>query len=276
MKKRDVRQIFDQSDDYDEQFKGQLGRAVDKAERHSVFEYIYNDKPQGIVLDLGCGTGRYTIDLLNQSTRVIGLDLSPKMVKIAKKKLGKNSPLNHVDFLLGDAEKLPFKRYSFDTIICVRVIQHVPDLQKFVNELARILKQDGKVIILTYNLLNPLHFLKSRIEGFLATHPRLANNELLKKIGAEFFVKDNDYSLWRIKFTLEKVGLAVKEWNTVLLIPHNFFTVANTPLLPKTTIPTLSKLLHLMDGLLKLPIVKYFGSRLVIKCGRNRLLNFKE
>jgi|SRR5208283_967834 len=64
-------------------------------------------KPQGIVLDVACGTGRYTIPLSNEGYDVVGLDISPNLLKIAKTRL------NSMQLVKADMRHLPFKPQAF-------------------------------------------------------------------------------------------------------------------------------------------------------------------
>ncbi len=97
------------------------------------------------ILDVGCGKGDW-ISFLNRTglrTRaLVGLDVSPKEVTVAK---SRNSARN-AGFLRATIEKLPFKKNSFDIIICNVVLPYV-DQKKAIEELSRVLDEDGVIFV---------------------------------------------------------------------------------------------------------------------------------
>jgi ubiquinone/menaquinone biosynthesis C-methylase UbiE len=99
-------------------------------------------KPQGKVLDAGCGTGMATQFLLH-CDRVEALDFSGGMLKELRKNLGWPDNLNTVQ---GDLRKLPFADASFDSVLCANALQHLtPDVQpKAAAELMRVLTVGGR------------------------------------------------------------------------------------------------------------------------------------
>lgn len=103
-----------------------------------------NIKKGDIVLDLGCGNGRYYDYLKKKEANYVGIDNSEKLIEIA----GKKHPL--ADFRTGDALNLPFKDDYFDKIIAVAVLHHIPSEEfrlRFLKEIKRVLKDNGVVII---------------------------------------------------------------------------------------------------------------------------------
>ena len=92
------------------------------------------------ILDLGGGTGGYTMELAKSSKVVYGLDFN--MSKVPFKK-------DNIALLKGDATNLPFKDNSFDFIFCSSLIEHIQDQNKVINEINRILKHD-KFCYLSY------------------------------------------------------------------------------------------------------------------------------
>jgi ubiquinone/menaquinone biosynthesis C-methylase UbiE len=100
------------------------------------------------ILDLGCGYGRFTIPLKKSGYDIIGLDISPYLINIAKNR-SKEQNIK-VNFKLGDMRKLPFKNNSFDSTICMSAFSElvkVSDQIKSITEIYRILKKSGIAII---------------------------------------------------------------------------------------------------------------------------------
>ena len=90
------------------------------------------------ILDLGCGTGLITRHV--NCREIIALDINQWAVKKAK------SRLEHIKFVVGDAENLPFKSDSFDIIICTDVLEHLLNPKQSLQELHRVMKSGAKLI----------------------------------------------------------------------------------------------------------------------------------
>jgi ubiquinone/menaquinone biosynthesis C-methylase UbiE len=89
----------------------------------------------GRALDVACGTGMSTTALAEFTDTVVGLDISPEMMRVAP-------PSPNVTFMLGSAEQLPFVDASFDAVTCSSGI-HWFDQQRFFEELQRVVRVDG-------------------------------------------------------------------------------------------------------------------------------------
>ena len=107
------------------------------------------------VLDIGCGNGRL-YQLFTQNTRFIendtiiyvGLDISEKLIEIAKDKYPE------CKFVVGDMRELPFEENSFDVAFNLVAFHHLPDREsqlKALQEVNRVMKKGGKVILLNWN-----------------------------------------------------------------------------------------------------------------------------
>ena len=95
------------------------------------------------ILDLGCGTGMFLSELVEHGRLVVGVDVSPKMLKIAKKRaVGAN-------LILADADHLPFTNGCFDAVVSITLLQNMPDPSATTKEIARITKSGGMVILTT-------------------------------------------------------------------------------------------------------------------------------
>lgn len=99
------------------------------------------------ILDVGCGKANI-YDYLSEKIQYFGIDISPTAIKIQK--LRNNKHPNRL-FLIGDASKIPFESNYFDAVMCVGVLEHVPDSQAVCRELYRILKEGGRCVIVVPN-----------------------------------------------------------------------------------------------------------------------------
>ncbi len=151
---------------YDDWFNTRIGKYVDKTEKHLVFQNLKTLK--GLALDLGCGTGIYTLELEKRGLKVFGLDLSKNMLQLAKKKV-KSSLL-----LRGNAYSLPFKNETFDLVLSITLFEFIDQPMKVLKEVYRVLKPEGEVLIGTMNGKS-LWFLFKRLKSrFVETAYRYA------------------------------------------------------------------------------------------------------
>jgi len=100
------------------------------------------------VLEIGSGLG---VDAKNYSlagANIVVSDLSDKSLRLVKKRFG-DAELKG-QFVVEDAENIPFKNASFDLVYSIGVLHHTPDTQQAIDEIRRILKPKGKAIIMLY------------------------------------------------------------------------------------------------------------------------------
>jgi ubiquinone/menaquinone biosynthesis C-methylase UbiE len=96
----------------------------------------------GKVLDVGCGTGALLDQLQSCSEELWGVDLSSEALKYC-------SLRGHKNLILADANNTPFPSAYFDVITAIGVIEHLDDDDAFLNEMRRLLKPNGTLIMLT-------------------------------------------------------------------------------------------------------------------------------
>ncbi|GAB4364352.1 MAG: bifunctional demethylmenaquinone methyltransferase/2-methoxy-6-polyprenyl-1,4-benzoquinol methylase UbiE [Calditrichia bacterium] len=112
------------------------------------------------VLDCATGTGDVFLSLFQNSTRVhkgIGLDPAQKMLQIGRQKVSGNGFQSLIQLFPGDAMFLPFSENSFHTITIAFGIRNVQDVNRALQEMYRVLKPGGRVLILEFSLPgNPL------------------------------------------------------------------------------------------------------------------------
>ncbi len=92
------------------------------------------------VLDLGCGNGKTSAALMDQGAVVTGIDFSPSAVGSCRKLFGDRGT-----FTEADVRSLPFEDQTFDRVVSVHVIEHVPesDVIKAAGEIVRVLRRGG-------------------------------------------------------------------------------------------------------------------------------------
>ena len=99
-----------------------------------------------IILDAGCGMGRYTRIAGKMGSEIIGVDLSQSVLKAYK--VTHNNPFAHI--VQGDILNLPFREKQFDVVYSLGVLHHTPDAKKSFLNLTRYLKEGGLISIWVY------------------------------------------------------------------------------------------------------------------------------
>ena len=101
------------------------------------------------ILDVACGTGDMAVSLAERGCKVTGIDLSEEMLEIARRKTASATfYLLPFTFYLGDAEALPFAEGEFDAVTCAFGVRNFVHLEKGLNEMLRVLKPGGRMVIL--------------------------------------------------------------------------------------------------------------------------------
>ncbi len=121
-------------------------------------------KPTGEILDACCGTGDLGIIIKSNfpDTKITGIDFSSKMLEIAK---NKNSNIN---FVFGDITKTLFSSGYFDTITMAFGLRNIPDKEKALKELHRILKINGEFLHLDFGKKNVFNLIFDKFTPLFA------------------------------------------------------------------------------------------------------------
>ena len=104
-------------------------------------------------LDVGCGEGRHAHLLAKRGVKVVGVDSNPTMIERATSNLKFDPAISgNVEFYLEDAQRMHFEKEAFDFIICMtNTLGNMPGIEENVlREIARVLKQDGRIILSVY------------------------------------------------------------------------------------------------------------------------------
>ncbi len=116
---------------------------------------IESVKSKSKVLDIGCGNALMVPFILKKNAFYFGLDISEKLIKIAKEKYVEEIKNKKANFFMGQATELPFKNKEFDFVISFATLHHIPskELQeKFLREIKRVSKSKAKIKIIVWNL----------------------------------------------------------------------------------------------------------------------------
>ncbi len=117
-------------------------RKADRLIVGRLFDHL-NCKPGGTYLDIGCGTGNYSIALSGFGIDLIGVDPSPEMLRQAR--VGNKK----VEWKTGRAEEIPLEDMSVDGCFAVLTIHHWKDLDRAFREINRVIRQGSRFVIFT-------------------------------------------------------------------------------------------------------------------------------
>jgi ubiquinone/menaquinone biosynthesis C-methylase UbiE len=113
------------------------------------------------VLDIACGMGELSLLIAQKGAEVYGIDMSPEAIESARR-LSKKAGIP-CRYEVGDAQHLPYPDGYFDKVICSSSLEHFKDDTLALNEMRRVLKDNGRVVLTTDSFTLPIsHELKER------------------------------------------------------------------------------------------------------------------
>lgn len=127
----------------------------DKGWRRRALKKIVQKDENLNILDIACGTGDFSIAIAEHSgeaTKILGLDISEGMLEVMKRKLSEKGLENRVNTMVGDSESLPFDDGTFDRVTIAFGIRNFEHREKALKEILRVLKPDGRLIILELSI----------------------------------------------------------------------------------------------------------------------------
>ena len=149
MKGKEWYQADDVAEEYDDKRFSEGGAFIDRREKEAVLSALgpVDDKR---VLEVACGTGRFTVMMAQRGADIIGLDISPAMLSQGRQKAKRAGVADHVEFMRGDAARLPFPDDHFDAVFAMRFFHLADRPVTFLRELRRVSK--STVFFDTFNL----------------------------------------------------------------------------------------------------------------------------
>ncbi|HBG46663.1 MAG TPA: ubiquinone biosynthesis protein UbiE [Deltaproteobacteria bacterium] len=142
---------------YEAWYETPLGKTSDRLEQDLVLS-MAGVKEGEQVLDAGCGTGRYSIELAKRGAIVTGLDASSEMLEWARAKAGKAGL--KINFIKADERNVPFPDGHFDLVLSVCMLCFVREREAALLEMKRGLRPGGRVIIALLNSRSPWALLR--------------------------------------------------------------------------------------------------------------------
>ncbi len=148
-------------------------RIYEQAYERSIRKALSVISPDQCVLEIGCGTGILSLGIAPCAAKVVGTDISPEMVEIARRK-AEQERLGNVEFRVGDGYSLPFEDGSFDTLLLFNTLHVVKEPEALLREAHRLLKPSGRLVSATDCYVEPVP---------LPTRLKLGTQRMLHRIG---------------------------------------------------------------------------------------------
>ncbi len=151
-KKSQVSRMFNNIAPYYDVLNRVLSLGIDVRWRKTAIEMLKESQPKRI-LDVATGTADFAIETKNQLNpdQIIGIDISSQMLAIGRKKIEQKGWSQMMTLEEGDSENLPFADESFDAVTVAFGVRNFEHLEKGLSEMRRVLKKDGKIIVLEFS-----------------------------------------------------------------------------------------------------------------------------
>ncbi|WP_435144359.1 class I SAM-dependent methyltransferase [Halobaculum sp. P14] len=197
MKGQEWYQADSVAEEYDAKRFSKGGRLIDRREKEAVLDAIGPVDGER-VLEIACGTGRFTVMLAERGADIVGLDISNAMLEQGRRKARQADVADTIEFMRGDAARLPFPDDHFDAVFAMRFFHLADTPAKFLAEMARVSKRtvffdtfDDTSLRVLYNWALPM------------------GSRLYSRSGVERLVED--------------AGLHLREHSHDFLLPYGFY-----------------------------------------------------
>lgn len=197
MKGQEWYQAADVAEEYEDKRFSRGGRLIDTREREAVIAAIGPVENKS-VLEIACGTGRFTVMLGERGADVVGVDISVPMLQQGVSKAHRARVSAQVQFIRGDAGGLPFPDNAFDAVFAMRFFHLAPSPLGFLREMRRVTRDT--IFFDTFN----------------AFSSRAVYNWLLP-MGSRLYEEDEVYEL------LDEAGLELVDAEHDFVIPYGCY-----------------------------------------------------
>ncbi|KKS96083.1 MAG: group 1 glycosyl transferase [Candidatus Gottesmanbacteria bacterium GW2011_GWA2_43_14] len=212
---------------------------------------LLNPKEKSVILEVGTGSGRFARAIVKSSSaRVVGVDPDRKILregKILKRIFLSREDKDRYTCVIGDGHALPFGNNTFDKVLCFRVIKYYKDPWKGIDELIRVLKPGGEMVLeITSNLswesiVNPL---------------------------LSFFIKRKQFHHFWEKKMINFNSISVKKYFMVrnMKITHEVFLHKMPPALySKLNNPIINNILDAFESVLQYTPKRLFSKSIILR-----------
>lgn len=177
---------------YDRDLRDQKARKT-LAVLTDIMVTLGNDPAKLSLLDIGCSTGHMTHIYGSGFGKVVGVDIDEPAVRYAEQ----NNDLDNVSFSVSDSMALGFEDDVFDCVTCTQIYEHVPDADRLISEIYRVLKPGGVCYFAAGNrirLIEPHYRLP-----LLSVPPKRIGNLYLRLAGHANHYYETHLSYWGLR-----------------------------------------------------------------------------
>lgn len=195
------------------------GRVLKDLKKHSYSPFVPIN--QGIIIDLGCGTGLDAINmagLVSDNVKIIGIDHDPEMLDKAK---ASSKNIKNIDFILSEAYSIPYQDGSIAGLRAERLMQHLKEPEKAIQEIHRVLKKDHPLLIVETDwrslaLYNEHVEIEEKLNQYL-TKEKVNNGTAARKLNS--YLENSNFRNIQLE-VFPFVVKSLKEANEYLWIGH--------------------------------------------------------
>ncbi len=209
---------FENARNYDRSFENAIGQEILSLEKHLLRSFL-KPLPGERLLEVGCGTGIFLEWFSELGYYVAGVEPSPYMLDIARKKIG-----SRASFYKAVAEDLPFDDNEFDVVALITTLEFVDDYKKALQEAARVARKKILIGVLNrYSLTNTGRWIRARFNpDSLYAHARFFSVFELNNLINELIPGSN--ISWRTTVFFPRVLLPYLSWfERISYFQHNPF-----------------------------------------------------
>jgi len=150
-KKQQVAEMFNNIAHRYDFLNRSLSMGIDVLWRKKMIAQLKAKQPN-VILDVATGTGDVALEAMSlKPERIVGLDISVGMLDLGRQKIAKRGLSHVIDMVEGDSEHIPFEDGTFDAITVAFGVRNFEHLQKGLKEMVRVLKKDGKLVVLEFS-----------------------------------------------------------------------------------------------------------------------------
>ncbi|WP_299264098.1 class I SAM-dependent methyltransferase [Halorientalis sp.] len=192
MKGQEWYQEDDIAEEYEEKRFSKGGRLIDRREKQAVLDEIGPVEDRN-VLEIACGTGRFTVMLAERGANVVGLDISGPMLQQGREKAKRVGVAENMNLMRGDAGRLPFPDDSFDSVLAMRFFHLADQPASFLSEIRRVSRD--QVFFDTFNRFTTRSLYNWALPMGSRLYSRWEVSRLLDSAGLHLVKSDHDFAL---------------------------------------------------------------------------------
>ena len=181
-------QADDVAEEYESKRFSRGGHLIDRRERQAVLAALAPVEGKRI-LEIACGTGRFTAMLAEEGADIVGIDISTPMLRQGLAKAAQANPSGRINFARGDAGQLPFPDDQFDAVFAMRFFHLAPSPDQYLAEMRRV--SNGTIFFDTFNSFSS----RSLYNSLLPMGSRLYTDEEVRQMlaGADLELRQVDH-----------------------------------------------------------------------------------